>query len=295
MNKYTTLLIALFISFQIQAQNISRDFLGNLTYESARDNYKAKLEKNVFNDLIFTDNKNNKITFNNNFLSRTSPTVLSNFRDQETFFEHHLNYLRKLSNRKEEFVIDMFDTWKFETNENNYKAELKKDIFNAWIFSDNKGNQSSYDEKYLSKIPNHPFRTSKEQYTFFVNLMDRFSTEKNYRVDFKVDIFNKVIVSDNRGFKRESTEAYYLLPNFQIAEDTVLNDAIHIRKINNGEFAYRDSNEYARIFESRMKRWTYEDSSGNRFQISPSTWNKMMQLYKSEDEILRHLIFQYLM
>jgi hypothetical protein len=276
------------------SQQFGRDFFNNLTYESARDNYKAKLEKNVFNDLIFTDNKNNKITFNNKFLSRTNPTILSNSKDQEIFFEDHITYFRKVTNRKEEFQIDMFDNWKFETNENNYKAELKKDIFNAHIFSDNKGNESSYDEKYLAKIPNHPFRTNKEQYTFFVDLIDRFFTEKNYKVDFEVDIFNKVIVSDNRGFKRESNDAYYLMPDFNVAEDTSLNEDIRIRKINNTEYAYRNTNEFARLFENKTGRWTYEDSLGNRFQVSPSTWNKLMNLYKSEDDILRHFINEYL-
>jgi hypothetical protein len=276
------------------SQQFGRDFFNNLTYESARDNYKAKLEKNVFNDLIFTDNKNNKITFNNKFLSRTNPTILSNSKDQEIFFEDHITYFRKVTNRKEEFQIDMFDNWKFETNENNYKAELKKDIFNAHIFSDNKGNESSYDEKYLAKIPNHPFRTNKEQYTFFVDLIDRFFTEKNYKVDFEVDIFNKVIVSDNRGFKRESNDAYYLMPEFNVAEDTSLNEDIRIRKINNTEYAYRNTNEFARLFENKTGRWTYEDSLGNRFQVSPSTWNKLMNLYKSEDDILRHFINEYL-
>lgn len=143
-------------------------------------------------------------------------------------------------------------------------------------------------------IPNHPFRTSKEQYTFFVDLIDRFSTEKNYKVDFEVDIFNKVIVSDNRGFKRESNDAYYLMPDFNVAEDTSLNEDIRIRKINNTEYAYRNANEFARLFENKTGRWTYEDSLGNRFQVSPSTWNKLMNLYKSEDEILRHFINEYL-
>lgn len=292
--------VILFLCFQLFifssfAQQFGRDFFNNLTYESARENYKAKLEKNVFNDLIFTDNKNNKITFNNKFLSRTNPTVLSNSKDQEIFFEDHITYFRNVTNRTEEFEIDIFDTWIFKTNvNNNYEAKFKKDIFNARIFSDNQGNQLSYDEKYLAKIQNNPFRNSKDQYKFFTNLIDRLSSEKNYKVDFELDIFNKVIVSDNRGFKRESNDAYYLMPDFNVVEDTSLDEDIRIRRISNAEYIYRDGNEFAKLFENKTKRWTYEDSLGNRFQFSPSTWRKFLQHYKSEEEILRHFIYDNL-
>jgi len=291
--------VIVFLCFQVFifnsfAQQFGRDFFKNLTYESARENYKAKLEKNVFNDLVFTDNKNNKITFNNKFLSRTNPTVLSNSRDQEIFFEDHITYFRNVTNRKEEFEIDIFDSWIFKTNENNYKAELKKDVFNARIFSDNQGNRFSYDEKYLGKIQNNPFRNNKDQYKFFINLIDRLSSEKNYKVDFKVDIFNKVIVSDNRGFKRESNDAYYLMPDFNVVEDTSLDKDIRIRRISNTEYIYRNGNEFAKLFETKTQRWTYEDSTGNRLQFSPSTLRKLLQRYKSEDKLLRHLIYEYL-
>lgn len=291
--------VIIFLCFQVfnfssYAQQFGRDFFNNMTYESARENYKAKLEKNVFNDLIFTDNKNNKITFNNKFLSRTNPSALSNSKEQEIFFEDHITYFRNVTNRKVEFEIDIFDSWIFKTNENNYKAEFKKDVFNARIFSDNQGNQFSYDEKYLAKIQNHPFRNSKDQYKFFTNIIERLSSEKNYKVDFKVDIFNKVIVSDNRGFKRESNDAYYLMPDFNVVEDTSLDEDIRIRIISNAEYIYRNGNEFAKLFENKTQRWTYEDSTGNRLQFSPSTWRKLLQRYKSEDELLRHLIYEYL-
>lgn len=289
------MIIAQLVTISLYAQQFKRDFFNHLTYESARENFKAKLEKDIFNDLIYTDNNNNKVSYNNKYLSRTNSKVLSDGKQQEYFFEKLIKQYRNVKNRKEEFSIDMFENWIFESNLNNYKAEFKKDIFDARIFSDNRNNQISYDQKYIAKLKDNPFKSSIEQNLLFFDLIDRMINEKGYKADFKVDIFDKVIVSDNRGFKRESNDAFYILPEFD-KENTIPSEygPFRIQRVNKNEFIYRNNDEYARIVLNKVGRWNYDDSSGNKFQFSALYWNKLFQLYQTEEKVLGHLIQEYL-
>jgi len=125
------LLIILFLaatSLQIFAQHLEVDIFGNLQYEPREGSYKAYLKKDIFNNLIFSDNNDNELTYEKKYLDLKYKDVLRNKEAQADFFRYLIHKYRLESQYKAKFSVDIFDKIIIEDNRNN-KVEFGKDIF----------------------------------------------------------------------------------------------------------------------------------------------------------------------
>ncbi|GGF22204.1 hypothetical protein [Echinicola rosea] len=128
MKRYLLLLTAFLLQQLAFGQLIERNFFGDLEYHSRNGEYKATLEKNVFNDLMFSDNKHNKITFEEQYLHWEYGDLLKNEREEHMFLMDLVRQYRRESHYKATYQIDIFDNLVIEDNR-DYKLEVGQDIF----------------------------------------------------------------------------------------------------------------------------------------------------------------------
>lgn len=219
MRKYLALLIFSFVSVTIFSQNIDTDIFGDLQYSSIRGDYKATLEKNIFDDLIFSDNKGNKITLENKYIQLKYPELLKNKERRLDFFIDVIYTHKEDRNYKATYSIDVFDKIIFKDNRNrkteqgkdvfgnpfyeeqtsgkrvsiekdlwgNWKyksdnefATLEKDIFDTWKYEDSKGNELEFKNKTWQNLKQQ-HRTEMNVFQYLINqfLMNCFDKTMN--------------------------------------------------------------------------------------------------------------------
>ena len=128
MKRYLLLLTAFLLQQLAFGQLIERNFFGDLEYHSRNGEYKATLEKNVFNDLVFSDNMHNKITFEEKYLHWEYGDLLKNEREEHMFLMDLVRQYRRESHYKATYEIDIFNNLVIEYNR-SYKLEVGEDIF----------------------------------------------------------------------------------------------------------------------------------------------------------------------
>lgn len=205
MRKYLALLIFSFVSVSIFSQNIDTDIFGDLQYSSIRGNYKASLEKNIFNDFIFSDNKGNKITLEYKYIKLQYPELLKNKDRRLDFFIDVIYTHKEDRNYKATYSIDIFDkiifkdnrkteqgkdvfgnpfyekqtsgkrvsiekdlwgNWKYKSD--NEFATLEKDIFDTWKYKDSKGNELEFNDKSWQNLKQQ-YRTEMNIFQYLIN------------------------------------------------------------------------------------------------------------------------------
>jgi len=191
MKKQLHLIILTIITLLTYSQRMDVDFFGNPRYESRDMRYSASLKEDIFNNLIFSDNMNNEITYEKKYLDIYFPSVSGNIEKKTDFLSHLIHTYNHTSNYKATFSVDIFNdviikdnrgnsvemgtdifgnpTYNERTNHGSisvkrdifgnmeYKSEkieasLKKDIFNKWTYTDNSGNKFEFGEKTWNKL-----------------------------------------------------------------------------------------------------------------------------------------------
>lgn len=130
MKKIFTLLVCLFSLNVLLAQRISvtTDIFGDLQYSDDDMKYKATLKKDIFDALIFTDNKQNSITYEKKFIDIKFPGILSNKQRKTDMF---MDLIREqFDNQKyvTKYSVTIFDKVLIEDNR-GYRFEQDLDMF----------------------------------------------------------------------------------------------------------------------------------------------------------------------
>jgi len=198
MKKHLIFLFLIAFSIQIFAQRLDNDIFGDPIYVSRDLQYKANLKKNIFSDLIFTDNNNNEIKFEKKYLDVFYPKILENSESKFDFFRHLLSKYRAESQYKATYSINIFDDVVITDNRNN-ALKIGTDIF---------GN-STYEEK-----------SNNGQQSIRKNVLGVLEYKSdNVQATLKKDVFNKWIYSDSSGNKFEFSHATWELLQHRLESD----------------------------------------------------------------------------
>jgi hypothetical protein len=190
MKKLLLLLLLIIVNLPLFAQRIETDIFNDLKYESENRQYQAKLKKDIFDNLLFSDNKNNKVSYNKKYLDLKHPQLAKNKESKIKFFRNLINRYHRETNNDVKYSVDIFDKIIIETNGDkteagkdifgnytyegkingkntsvrkdlsgrwnysygNEKASLEKDIFNKWNYNDSSGNKIEFSEKTWSNL-----------------------------------------------------------------------------------------------------------------------------------------------
>lgn len=130
MKKIITLLVCLLSLNVLLAQRISvtTDIFGDLQYSDDDLKYKATLKKDIFDALIFTDNKQNSITYEKKFIDIKFPGILG---DKQRKTDMLMGLIREnIDNQKyiAKYSVTIFDKVLIEDNR-GYRLEQDLDIF----------------------------------------------------------------------------------------------------------------------------------------------------------------------
>jgi hypothetical protein len=118
------------LPFTLAAQrgSVETDIFGNLQFRSSDLRYSALLEKDIFNNLTFTDSRRNKIVFEEEYLAGEYPAILENESARRDFFRRIVNRHRRDEGYEARFSVDIFGTVITEDNRGN-RTDQKTDIF----------------------------------------------------------------------------------------------------------------------------------------------------------------------
>lgn len=191
MKKQLLLTLLSIITLHTYAQRMDVDIFGNPRYESRDLRYTASLKEDIFNNLIFSDNMSNEITYEKKYLDIYFPSVNGSIEKKTDFLWHLIHSYNFHSNYKATFSVDIFNDVVIKDNRNNsveigtdifgnqtydkrtnnesisvkrdifgnleyvsdkIKASLKKDIFNKWFYTDNSGNEIKFGENTWNKL-----------------------------------------------------------------------------------------------------------------------------------------------
>ncbi len=76
---------------------------------STQSGVKRKLEKNIFNDLIFSDSNNNKITYKSDFIKKVLKISANDTEFKQSLFSSLTYFLNDKKNYQETFDVNIFD------------------------------------------------------------------------------------------------------------------------------------------------------------------------------------------
>jgi len=187
--------------------------------------------------------------------------------------------------------FDIFDNLEYESRELGYKAFLKKDIFDNLLFIDNQSNELTFMKKYLEINYANSLEQEENKVNFFRNLIDTYSFESGYKATYNVDILENVIIEDNRNSRIEIGRDIFGNTTY---EDRTNNIRTTIRRDLFGNLEFRSGRDQANLKKDIFNRWRYTDSSGNDFRFSTSSWDKLLHLYISEEDVLYFLVDKFL-
>lgn len=235
MKKYCFLLMAVLISSTIMAQtfikkslnrdrrykteNVKTDIRGDLLYENA-DGMKASLSTDIFGNKIYKDNRSNEVTYSKEIWADVFPQYKN---DDEHILIWLANALAETNNVKEKYKRNIHGDLEYENNA-GLRASLSENIFDDGIYKDNQNNEIKYSKEYWAEILDD--FDNKDVQVFFW-LMDRANNLKNFKEEYRLDIFgyqqykngegqtaslskdifDKIIYKDSNGNKIEFTEA----------------------------------------------------------------------------------------
>ena len=166
--------------------------------------------------------------------------------------------------------VDIFGNLEYESREQQYKAVLKQNIFNDLTFSDTKNNEITYSKKYLELKFRAVLQSEDAKMSFFTVLIRKYRLEANYKASYSVDVFNKVTIKDNR-----NTQIQYGTDIF-------------------GNLEFRTGNIRATLKKDVFNNMVYEDGTGNKIQYSPKSWNHLLVLYGTNQQVFDYLLDEFL-
>ncbi|MDR3058824.1 MAG: hypothetical protein LBU84_11885 [Prevotella sp.] len=234
MKKYIILLAVILISLNTTAQtfgyksgdrnrkykkeNVVTDIRGDLLYENS-DGVKASLSTYIFGNNVYKDNRNNEVTYSKEIWSDIFPEYKANGKRILIWLA---NAFYETKDIKEKYKRNIHRDLEYENNI-GLKASLSKNIFDEGIYKDNQNNEIKYSKEYWTEILND--FDNKDVQVFFL-MMDRCHDIKNFKEEYRIDIFgyqqykdgsgrtaslskdifDKIIYKDSNGNKIEYTE-----------------------------------------------------------------------------------------
>lgn len=159
--------------FSYSQEGIEMDIFGDLKYSSPSGDYTAALKKNIFDDLTFSDNNNNKVVYEKKYLDYKYNGQVKQYDDKLFFFLMLIHRFKVEKNYEAKYTIDIFgkvDITESRTiygsSDNQHEAQLSvhrtfdgiyvyeyankratltKDSFGNRYYSDNMGNSVKID------------------------------------------------------------------------------------------------------------------------------------------------------
>ena len=183
---------------------------------------------------------------------------------------------------------DVFNDLKFESPRSGYKAYLKQNVFDDLTFSDSKDNRIEFSKKYLDL----EYGPSLNTVDFFRDLIRTYKSYSSYKATYSVDIFGKVKIEDNRNGKVEYGTDIFGNPTY---EESINGNKLSFGKDLSGALTFSYNGNTATLKENIFKKWVYEDSKGNRLELSSETFNVLAGRYGSTDNAFQYLINEFLL
>ncbi|WP_186754319.1 hypothetical protein [Echinicola salinicaeni] len=188
-------------------QSIQRDFFGDLEYVSRNGHFKAKLDRDIFESLVYTDDNENKVTFEKEYLDEIYGNELNTEQGESVFFIGLVRQYRRDNGYIAKYTIDVFDRVVIEDNRQNKlvegkdvfgnytreeirngrrvyvkkeldgglvlemdqeKASLKKNIFDKWVYQDSRGNKLEF-SRGTWKALNDRYGNNEDIFNFLTN------------------------------------------------------------------------------------------------------------------------------
>ena len=188
---------------------------------------------------------------------------------------------------------DIFGDPTYVSSDLQYQASLKKDIFDNLTFSDNKSNEVKFEKKYLDAFYPNLLENSEAKFDFFRHQLSKYSNERNYKATYSVDIFDKVVISDNRGRELEIGKDIFENTTYDKTKNNGVK--VSIRRDLFGNLEYKTDQIQATLKKDIFDKWIYGDNTGNKLEFSVSTWNILKHRYGNEEEILLYLIHEFVL
>ncbi len=186
---------------------------------------------------------------------------------------------------------DIFGDLNYRSNEGNYRATLKKNIFDDLVFSDNQRNEITYEKKYLLNQYPGILTDNNQKRTVFLNLIRENRRSEGYKAKFSIDIFDKLVIEDNEGYKLEEGKDIF----GSIQRDERINGVnTKLNKTLNGTLEFTAGRDRASLQKEFSNKRVYSDSMGNRLEFSAETWQRLVKRYRTEEDAFMSLVDQYL-
>jgi hypothetical protein len=191
----------------------------------------------------------------------------------------------------QEITTDIFGNLVYTSERGNYKATLEKDIFNSLVFTDNRDNKITFEKKYIDLEYPGVSSDKEKRISFLSRLVNRYRRESEYTATYKVNIFDKVVIEDNRNKKIEYGDDIFGNPSY---EETNISKKTSLKRDIFGHLIYQSGNEDAKLAKNIFDQWVYTDSEENELKFSASTWKKLLKRHRTEERIFLFLINSYL-
>lgn len=279
MKKSLFTLLVVFLSLTIQAQHraqISTSFNGGLEYHV--NGYKATLQTNIFDDLIFKDNRNNQVKFNKDYMEYASHDNdwFQNYKS--LLFNTLIQRFKNETNYSETFSVDIFGDLKYEDNKGN-RASLKKNIFDELVYSDSKNNEIKISKDYIKSNYKSSPSDKRLRYILFSDLLNNLWDNRQVGIPDNIDTQNNDSwIDDDWDIDVEYSDKHRPHQHKR--------DYLYEYKDNKGN--------WATLRENKSMKKTYEDSSGNILTFSVPSWKKQVNRHRTEEAFFNYLTREYL-
>ncbi len=174
---------------------------------------------------------------------------------------------------------------------NGYTATLKKNIFDDLTYSDNQNNNIVFEKKYLQQEAPKVLSDNSAKMDIFRYLIRKHRSESGFSEKYSVDIFGTTIIEDNRGNKVEMGTDIFGNPTYDEKSGGVQTS---ISRSLNGMLEYRSGGESASLGKDVFNKWTYRDSSGNKFEFGDRTWDKLIRRFGNDENVFRFLVDEFM-
>ena len=153
--------------------------MGELEYSS--NEFRATLGKDIFENVIYKDNRGNKVTYSKEFLGKLRRGGHKGDSDVEEFLLLGLaKDVGKKKNYTEEYTVDIFGNVEYKNSEGR-RVSIKKDMFDGFEYKDNQGVSLSIRKDIFDHV--------------------QVNDGRGNNVDIGRDIFGDLQVKDNKGNK----------------------------------------------------------------------------------------------
>ncbi|QDH77928.1 hypothetical protein FKX85_02290 [Echinicola soli] len=186
---------------------------------------------------------------------------------------------------------NFFGDLEYSSRNGEYKATLEKDVFDDLIYTDNQRNKVTFEKDYLHWEYGDMLENEREERMFLMDLVRQYRRESNYKATYEIDVFDNLIIEDNRDYKLEIGEDIF---GNVTREESINGRKTSFTKEKNGGLVYESNNENASLRKDIFDRWIYEDSRENKLEFGKSTWDRLVNKYGDNEVIFSQLMNELL-